>query len=390
MVKSMAAAVHVAPTGKNAKPPGQKGLAAALLAAAGKGVKKASLSASAASASKSGKLALPSFSEILKKGIAEATPKEAQPLLKKASDPGAAAQTSAAHAAISQVVMNAEKEPLGKDEKVDTKKKTVPAAQATTISLAAQMTRAAGKTDSAKSADSSSTAQKSDQAQQGAPAVASKAGVAQQSQPIVRIVDLRKKQAADSGDASAAANRSSTATSVDAKDQTVSFAQRLATASDPSSAAVDKPAASASTTAQTPLERLREMAGSELTQATTMILKDGGGEIRLVLKPESLGNVRIRMNVVDNKIEGTIIVDSAAVKHVFDGSIDALRRALTAEGFQTGSLSVSVGGQNADSGGRQQRQTPAEVQKIAAQGFERNVPGLENMSLGDLLVNVFV
>ena len=39
----MAAAVHVAPTGKNAKPPGQKGLAAALLATAGKGVKKASL-----------------------------------------------------------------------------------------------------------------------------------------------------------------------------------------------------------------------------------------------------------------------------------------------------------------------------------------------------------
>jgi len=132
------------------------------------------------------------------------------------------------------------------------------------------------------------------------------------------------------------------------------------------------------------------MAGSELTQATTMILKDGGGEIRLILKPESLGSVRIRMNVVDNKVEGKIIVDSAAVKHVFDGSVDALRRALTAEGFQTGSLSVSVGGQGADTGEREQRQTPAEVQRIAAKGFERNVPGIETMSLGDLLVNVFV
>jgi flagellar hook-length control protein FliK len=133
------------------------------------------------------------------------------------------------------------------------------------------------------------------------------------------------------------------------------------------------------------------MAGSELVRASSLVLKDGGGEIRLVLKPESLGSVRIRMNIVDNAIEGRIIVDSSAVKHVFDGSIDALRRALTAEGFQMGSLQVSVGGQNADTGGRQQRdEAPAAVRRITALDFERNVPGAENVSLGDLFVNLFV
>jgi flagellar hook-length control protein FliK len=133
------------------------------------------------------------------------------------------------------------------------------------------------------------------------------------------------------------------------------------------------------------------MAGSELLRATNIVLNDGGGEIRLVLKPESLGSVRIRMNVVDNAIEGRIIVDSAAVKHVFDGSVDALRRALTAEGFQTGSLQVSVGGQNADTGLRQQQQqAPVAGRRIGEQGFERNVPGVENVSLGDLFVNLFV
>ena len=96
------------------------------------------------------------------------------------------------------------------------------------------------------------------------------------------------------------------------------------------------------------------------------------------------------MNVVDNSIEGRIVVDSAAVKHVFDGSVDALRRALTAEGFQMGSLQVSVGGQNTDADERRrQGQAPA-VTKIAVQGFERNVPGVENVSLGDLFVNLFV
>jgi hypothetical protein len=56
-----------------------------------------------------------------------------------------------------------------------------------------------------------------------------------------------------------------------------------------------------------------------------------------------------------------------------------------------GSLQVSVGGQNAETGGRQQRdEAPAAVRRITAQDFERNIPGAENVSLGDLFVNLFV
>jgi len=150
-----------------------------------------------------------------------------------------------------------------------------------------------------------------------------------------------------------------------------------------------KAAPAPAATPQSGLERLREMAGAELIRASQFVLRDGGGEIRLVLKPESLGSVRIRMNLVDNKIEGRIIVDTSAVKQVMDQNIDALSRALTAGGFQTASLEVSVGGQNADNG-RQMQEPPAEVRRVAAQGFERNVPGEESLSMGDLLVNLFV
>lgn len=136
------------------------------------------------------------------------------------------------------------------------------------------------------------------------------------------------------------------------------------------------------------LERLRSMAGSELVKTSGIILRDGGGEIRLVLKPESLGSVRIRMNIVDNGIEGRIIVDTQAVKQVLDGSMDSLARALTEQGFQTASLQVSVGGQNAD-GGREAEQAPSGLRRESADGFERNVPGIESLSLGDLLVNLF-
>jgi len=135
------------------------------------------------------------------------------------------------------------------------------------------------------------------------------------------------------------------------------------------------------------------MAGSELTRAAGIILRDGGGEIKLTLKPESLGSVRIRMNLVDNAIEGRIIVDNTAVKHVFEGSLDSLMRALTAEGFQTASLQVSVGGQGSDNG-RPDKEPSQRMRRVngpaGPAGPDWNVPGLESMSLGDLLVNLFV
>jgi flagellar hook-length control protein FliK len=137
------------------------------------------------------------------------------------------------------------------------------------------------------------------------------------------------------------------------------------------------------------LERLRQMAGSELTRAAGIILRDGGGEIKLTLKPESLGSVRIRMNLVDNAIEGRIIVDNSAVKHIFEGSLDSLMRAFTAEGFQTASLQVSVGGQGTDSG-KQDRESLPRIQRIEALQANWNVPEAENLSIGDLLVNLFV
>jgi flagellar hook-length control protein FliK len=217
-----------------------------------------------------------------------------------------------------------------------------------------------------------------------APAIDAKS-TTHKAEPLVRIVDLRQ-HAKDS--AAAPSARGTEPASADRSDA-ASLVTRPPSREMPLDASA-RPAPSSSPS-PTPLERLRDMAGSELVRASQLVLKDGGGEIRLVLKPESLGSVRVRMNVVDNNIEGRIIVDSAAVKHVMDGSVDALRRALTAEGFQMGSLQVSVGGQDAQADQRRrQEQAPSEVRRITAQGFERTIPGAEDVSLGDLFVNLFV
>ena len=221
-----------------------------------------------------------------------------------------------------------------------------------------------------------------------APAVAAAASPHRQ-EPLVRIVDLRRPHKGAAVDAHSDRKSEPAPNPLSDRDPSGGVARSAG----PSRAFADTlrsdPAPAAAP--PSPLDRLREMAGTELVRASTMVLKDGGGEIRLVLKPESLGSVRVRMNLVDNHIEGRIIVDSAAVKHVFDGSVDALRRALTADGFQMGSLQVSVGGQDAQRDqGRREQQPPEVVRRIAAQGFERSVPGAEDVSLGDLFVNLFV
>ena len=210
---------------------------------------------------------------------------------------------------------------------------------------------------------------------------------AARAEPLIRILDLRRADKPRAASETADVRRVIPA-SAD-KDPAAGMTLRPGATRETFVETLPKPVPPAVSNGQTPMERLREMAGSELVRASNLVLKDGGGEIRLVLKPESLGSVRIRMNVVDNAIEGRIIVDSAAVKHVFDGSVDALRRALTAEGFQTGSLQVSVGGQNTDAEDRRRQEEAPAVRRIVAQGFERNVPGAENVSLGNFFVNLF-
>ena len=222
-----------------------------------------------------------------------------------------------------------------------------------------------------------------------APAAAASSAARKASEPRISVLDLRRaaEQAADEPRALGRVLPSQTAEK-DAGGLQGSGRAGMREAAASGATARTGRTGGAPAPFESALERLRAMAGSELVKTTGIILRDGGGEIRMVLKPESLGSVRIRMNLVDNGIEGRIIVDTPAVKQVFDGSIDALTRALTAQGFQITSLEVSVGGQNAD-GGRAAEQAPSALRRESADGFERNVPGIESLSLGDLLVNLF-
>jgi flagellar hook-length control protein FliK len=91
-------------------------------------------------------------------------------------------------------------------------------------------------------------------------------------------------------------------------------------------------------------ERLRDQWNSGIVQSAHIVLRDGdAGTIRLRLKPESLGNVKIELNLSDNNISGKIVVESDEAKTAFEKNMNDLSDAFKQGGFDSARLEVSVG-----------------------------------------------
>jgi len=138
-------------------------------------------------------------------------------------------------------------------------------------------------------------------------------------------------------------------------------------------------------------EQLDKAGNRQLVDQAKFILKDkGAGEIRLILKPEALGKVRIRLNMQENNIVGKIIVENSSVKQVMEENLNSLNRSFNAAGFNS-SLEVEVGGQ----GSRQQQQGHREQNIFFNQkhlsDMEKQIPevtGGATHKSGDSLVNL--
>ena len=91
--------------------------------------------------------------------------------------------------------------------------------------------------------------------------------------------------------------------------------------------------------------RLREEGNERIVRSARVVLRDrDNGEIRLILKPERLGEVRIRLSLKDNLIGGRILVENENVREAFERNLPELAAAFRDSGFDVGSLDVSVGG----------------------------------------------
>jgi flagellar hook-length control protein FliK len=139
------------------------------------------------------------------------------------------------------------------------------------------------------------------------------------------------------------------------------------------------------------LRSFQERLIPEVLRHTGIILREGGsGEIRLILKPESLGSVRIRLALSESSLEGRIVVENSTVKDLMDASLEHLKQALREGGFQSASLEVAVGGRQ----NGHQADGPVQVARIGGAGpreLEAAVPPLiELISMESSVVNLFV
>lgn len=84
----------------------------------------------------------------------------------------------------------------------------------------------------------------------------------------------------------------------------------------------------------------------EIVKTGNIILKDNDvGEIRLVLNPEELGNVKISLHIDDKAISGKIIVESEAAFNAMKESVQSLKEAFASSGFEAGAFDLSFAGQ---------------------------------------------
>jgi len=135
------------------------------------------------------------------------------------------------------------------------------------------------------------------------------------------------------------------------------------------------------------VQQLRENGNGEIVRQAQIVLRNNdSGQIRLTLKPEHLGSVRISLNLHDGHIGGRIIVENTTVKEVFDQNLGELSRAFQQQGLQTGSLEVSV----ANSGGEHGRQEDSRSGRWVVRHLEQAVPVVYETQEEHDLVNLVV
>jgi len=88
---------------------------------------------------------------------------------------------------------------------------------------------------------------------------------------------------------------------------------------------------------------LHQNFNGDIVRHASVALKDGGaGTIKIALHPETLGNVKIHLELTDNKITGRIIVESADAMNAFRKEMSALEQAFRESGFEDASLNLSL------------------------------------------------
>lgn len=131
-------------------------------------------------------------------------------------------------------------------------------------------------------------------------------------------------------------------------------------------------AGSTSSTFQSMLQNQITQNAIDFVKAGKIVLKDNNvGKIDLILHPESLGNVKISLELSDKNITGKIIVSSFEALKAFTSTQESLKTAFVQNGFDSANFDVSYSGgnQNFSNGENHQGKHNAKVIENAYENF---------------------
>lgn len=86
----------------------------------------------------------------------------------------------------------------------------------------------------------------------------------------------------------------------------------------------------------------------EIVRQFTLLMRKGGGEAKLLLQPEHLGSLKLRIQLDRGEVAASIVVDNQAVKDLILSRLNILEEGLLEHGFGLGSFEVGVKGENGD------------------------------------------
>jgi hypothetical protein len=119
----------------------------------------------------------------------------------------------------------------------------------------------------------------------------------------------------------------------------------------------------------------------EIVKQFTLVARNGGGEARITLQPEFLGDLKLDLKLKGKEISTFILVENQAVKDLIVTKLNVLEQGLLQHGFSLGSFQVEVkdGGQGMKAAVQDGRKSRA-----GSTGSERGqeTPGVEPLGYG--------
>lgn len=174
----------------------------------------------------------------------------------------------------------------------------------------------------------------------------------------IQVQDLRT--AAENGVTEASLKDGNFVTSVTHGDGTADITMQLATGGTEGKAVPVATGGSREASFGAMLANQLQDNATEFVRTGSIVLRDGNmGTINLVLHPESLGKVKINLELNDKVVSAQIQVASEEAFQAFKDSIVSLKQAFAESGFDTGSFDLSWAGNGQQQQGGQGNQQQA-------------------------------